>query len=394
MGIIDQPYHSNLGKILINNLSGSYNEFKFIVAYAKKSGVHRLLPYMKSFKNNGGIITGIVGIDQLNTSYEAIKSLKDICNDLYIFHSESINQTFHPKIYLFKGENQAYFTIGSSNFTAGGLFSNYELNYSKNLDLNLSDDGLELNNIESIFNSYCDTSNPCCKVVNDKFIEDLYCNKYIKKELELIRDRIKNNNFLHNTPQNRLFGKESFIASNPQDISQNSSDYSLNGSTANNRISTAQNVSINDIENCILIRDLPRAGNRSKQVHFNMDIKDNYFRLNVNTTIQIQQVFQDSSSAKIEDRVLLLSPVNRNVKIEVNGAECLDYNYPTNGNRPILIFNKINDTFFTYMLLLDTDNGYTQLNNYLLSLPKSKSLTYKITNIQTLLFLWHDCPLL
>lgn len=56
-----------------------------MVAYAKTSGVNRLLPYMRQFKENGGTIKAVVGIDQGNTSYEALISLLSVCNELYIY---------------------------------------------------------------------------------------------------------------------------------------------------------------------------------------------------------------------------------------------------------------------------------------------------------------------
>jgi len=92
--IINQPFIDALGFKLIDRLrSDVYSNFYFIVAYAKTSGVNRLLPYMQQFKATGGKIFGIIGIDQNNTSYEALVSLYGICDELYVYHSEGLMRT-------------------------------------------------------------------------------------------------------------------------------------------------------------------------------------------------------------------------------------------------------------------------------------------------------------
>jgi HKD family nuclease len=395
LGIINQPYVNNIGRKLIDNLyQEDFNEFYLIAAYAKKSGVLRLLPYLESFRGRGGTITAIVGIDQFNTSIEALRHLKGVCNNLYIFHSESPTQTFHPKVYLFKNTNKAWFSIGSSNLTGGGLFSNYEVNYYKELQLNIPDQDEELRNISAIFTQYTDITNPCCKVVDDALIDELSASGYIKSELELQRTFIAG---AHRTGTGartgvgaeRIFGKEKFGA--PRIENQATA---AQGGIATNRIEVHTPQQLQDLGNTVLMRHVPKAGDRSKQVHFNIDIKDHFFYLDFGTTIQLQEIMADGRSKLIEDRVLVFSESNRNVRIEVSGAERLDEHYPTNGNRPILLFRRISDTFFTYMLLLEDSQGYNSINQYLLTLPVGRSLPYKITDEAKLESLWQDCPLL
>lgn len=126
--IITQPYNYNLGIDLIEQLDNpAYHSLTIIVAYAKLSGVYRLLPYMHKFKKRDGKLRCIVGIDQRNTSYDALRTLNSIMDELYVFHSESFSQTFHVKCYWLSGENDIWYAIGSNNLTAGGLFSNYEM---------------------------------------------------------------------------------------------------------------------------------------------------------------------------------------------------------------------------------------------------------------------------
>ena len=47
--------------------------------------------------------------------------------------------TFHPKIYLFKGENYAEAFIGSNNLTVGGTEKNFESAVQLMLEIPLDD---------------------------------------------------------------------------------------------------------------------------------------------------------------------------------------------------------------------------------------------------------------
>ena len=388
--IINQPYTNCIGYEIINNLqSNDFNEFKFIVAYAKTSGVNRILPYMKYFKNHGGTIKGIIGIDQYNTSFEAIESLYKICDELYIFHSESLTQTFHPKMYFFINNNYSWYSIGSNNMTAGGLFSNYELSCINISKTNAPPFKL----LEQTFIQYSDTTSSCCKLVNEELINRLLTNNYIKKEKSLAHERIKE--FKHSKSIKKdeyLFGNITYKA--PKIKSGNiKQEYFTPTISDNNQ---DQDIS-NDYydEQDYLIRHVPKAGVRSKQVHFTMDILKNYFRLNAGDSLQLQQLNDIYSPNYIENRTIVLSSSNKNVKIEINGAIILNKNYPTDENkRPILIFKRINPSFFEYMLVMDGNDGYDKLNVHLLSITfKGRSLPYEILSEENLLAIWDNCPL-
>ncbi len=115
--------------------SGKYSDFKAAVAYARNSGISRIYNELANFSNNGGKTSIIAGIDQNNTSYQALVNLKTFAKEnLFIHHDKNFDITFHPKVYLFGNKEIEKVIIGSSNFTAGGFFLNYEANIGVTLD--------------------------------------------------------------------------------------------------------------------------------------------------------------------------------------------------------------------------------------------------------------------
>jgi HKD family nuclease len=115
--------------------SQRYSKFKFAVAYARNSGVGRIYNDLARFTDNGGETHAIIGIDQFNTSYQALINLRSITNNrLYIHNDRNPVITFHPKIYLFGNREVEKVIIGSSNLTAGGFYLNLEVNVGITLD--------------------------------------------------------------------------------------------------------------------------------------------------------------------------------------------------------------------------------------------------------------------
>ncbi|MCF6149421.1 MAG: hypothetical protein E3K37_12270 [Candidatus Kuenenia sp.] len=114
---------------------GEYSQFKIAVAYAKNSGISRIYNDLLNFANNGGKTSAIIGIDQNNTSYQALINLKTFTKDnLYIHHDRNFDITFHPKVYLFGNQEIEKVIVGSSNLTAGGFYLNVEANVRIVLD--------------------------------------------------------------------------------------------------------------------------------------------------------------------------------------------------------------------------------------------------------------------
>jgi hypothetical protein len=118
--------------------------------------------------------------------------LFDVGARVFVFHDENLALTFHPKVYLaHTSEGGAWLSIGSSNLTAGGLYSNYEINAIRLLDLKNDGDRTILQDIDRLFREFSDTSNECCKELNDGIVGDLLAQGYVQDESEARNNLIK-----------------------------------------------------------------------------------------------------------------------------------------------------------------------------------------------------------
>lgn len=70
--------------------------------------------------------------------------------------------TFHPKVYLFEGKEEASAIVGSSNLTAGGLYTNLEAAIWLE---KLSSKGEEIRELKLFIESICDETKPYIKKI-------------------------------------------------------------------------------------------------------------------------------------------------------------------------------------------------------------------------------------
>ena len=185
---IHQPFDEQLGSILSRMLrSGSYTNFTAVTAFAKNSGVLRLMPALKSFKqDHGGRLCFFIGVDLGGTSYEALLSLLEIADELAVIHTEDqVQQSFHPKLYSFFGGPNAAVIIGSNNLTAGGLWHNFEsavLLSSEDGDVNPA---FIQQNISAYLSSLSSLGPAYWPIKTAADVERLLNNGYVSKEIAL-----------------------------------------------------------------------------------------------------------------------------------------------------------------------------------------------------------------
>ena len=133
---IMQPTGGNLFAPLVEQLTSVQNgELNIQVAYAKSSGVDLLTAALQTFHRAGGHIRVLAGIDQKNTTAEALYKLMHLCDELYVVHDSAFAQTYHPKIFVVRNTEQAWVAVGSNNLTRGGLCTNYETCHTQILNM-------------------------------------------------------------------------------------------------------------------------------------------------------------------------------------------------------------------------------------------------------------------
>lgn len=394
--MVNQPHDEQLGIQFIKALeSNQFNQLTIMVAYAKLSGVYRISPYLEKFRNSGGTIRCVIGIDQQNTTYDALNQLLNLTNEIYIFHSESVSQTFHIKCYWLSGENNCWYAIGSNNLTAGGLFSNYELSTSTSLSGEKAHE--ENETLSRIYSTYTDADSVCSRKLDNAFLEKLISGGYVVKEIQQRKALAESAKQVRAAVRKtKLFGNEVFPApALPEQFCKNKSAKSnTKKSPTPKKPIQVEASKVSKEDNTYLIRLVPRAGDRSKQVHFTVDLLEKYFCLKPGDGILVQEMLASGEVCEIEHRQVVFSQRNRNVKIELDGASMLDTNYPENPEtRPILILKRINANLFVYMILLAGNEGYDAINARLKTLPTGRSLSYEVIDENTMFSLWDNCPI-
>lgn len=105
------------------------DKMKFIVSFIMDSGVHILLPCLKSALSRGAEISILtsdyLNITEPNALYRLLFELKGI--NIKIFHKKGIS--FHPKTYIFEYDSKGEIIIGSSNLSRSALKDGIEWNY-------------------------------------------------------------------------------------------------------------------------------------------------------------------------------------------------------------------------------------------------------------------------
>lgn len=202
MSIINQPYDGNLEDELISFLDAQSSlEYIFIsVAYAKMSGVNRLYNRFNDLLATGCTIIVAAGIDQKNTSYEALNQLLNVTTQLFIYHDTNPGVTYHPKIYYIQSPDHTAVFTGSNNLTAGGLYLNDEIFTYHYDDYSLAP------TLGNIINRYTDINSDFCYLADSSFIEELYIQNLILSESQINASLGSNQNFNRNNYVN-IFGR-------------------------------------------------------------------------------------------------------------------------------------------------------------------------------------------
>jgi hypothetical protein len=123
---VGQPFPGTdqIGTILGTALRDpAYTHAWIATAWAKQSGLSRLAAALATFRQGGGRIEGIVGVDEGGATVEGLRLAARLFTSAHVFHDPGA-RTFHAKIYVVQNDARAVAVIGSGNLTQGGLYTN------------------------------------------------------------------------------------------------------------------------------------------------------------------------------------------------------------------------------------------------------------------------------
>lgn len=169
--------------IALNNKS--YNTFKCLVAFATRAGVVRLTPHVLNSKEYIKNFRIVIGIDGGVTTKEALEALLEWNVEVYVYNFKPDGIIFHPKIYLFEGEDLGITIVGSNNLTYTGLVSNVESSIL--LEYNPKEEkGINfLSEINEYFQPLLNGSHPNLKLLTQDLIDKLKRGNKIPNEEEV-----------------------------------------------------------------------------------------------------------------------------------------------------------------------------------------------------------------
>ncbi|HCW07992.1 MAG TPA: hypothetical protein DGG95_11585 [Cytophagales bacterium] len=211
-----QPVGQELIKFLADK---DFHTFTGISAFASQAGVKGLSKYISSAKKHLKVITIVTGVDQKGTSKEALEALLDLDVEAYVFYQPSIT-IFHPKIYLFEGDNKSEFILGSSNLTSQGLFTNVEASLLVSIDNKNAGDQQIIKQLKDYFSGIFDLTDPNIKKLTKQLIADLVKSRVVptEEERKAIQDKAgKSENISTESLISKIFPKRA-IAQIPSEF--------------------------------------------------------------------------------------------------------------------------------------------------------------------------------
>jgi hypothetical protein len=155
-----------------------FKDFRVTVAYARSGPLYRLQDLLQAWRTAGKTSAAILGLDQQGTSKDALELALALFDRVYVTQEAGI--TFHPKIYLFKGEHHAQAFVGSNNLTVGGTEKNFEA--AVQLEFDLPADAAGLATLESAWNELLPASCPATVELSPALLAQLVADNVVLEE--------------------------------------------------------------------------------------------------------------------------------------------------------------------------------------------------------------------
>lgn len=209
VSLVAQPYrdHSNLGDFLARVVDDSaFSELRVCVAWAKASGLSKVRPLIEHFKQHGTLEI-VIGISEGGATQEGLELAAELADRAYVLYDPT-GRTFHPKLYLASGDNDAAAFIGSNNLTAGGVYFNYEVAVECRMDLSVQEDLEFKREIDEILDRYI-SDTAICKPLDEDLILRLTKDERYRIGSEEVRRRPSESSKVGESAD-QIFGKSHY----------------------------------------------------------------------------------------------------------------------------------------------------------------------------------------
>ncbi len=165
----------------VDDVDPFWDTLDIAVAWVRASGMAYLSERLANFLRNGGRLSVIVGIDIHNTTREGLQALLDLeqygrC-ETFVYHNEA-GGVFHPKLYLFRNDEEARLIVGSNNITQSGLYVNVEAGLQVDTDVHA---GVVMQALDAL-SSWKDTTSRLAVRLDQQFLARLSGEGYVPDE--------------------------------------------------------------------------------------------------------------------------------------------------------------------------------------------------------------------
>jgi hypothetical protein len=143
----------------------------------------------------------------------------------------------------------------------------------------------------------------------------------------------------------------------------------------------------------MLVAEVPKAGGRWQQVHFNEDVTRLYFRASPHSSDRVVLYRLEPGGGLVREaaRPVILSGTNLNHRIEFGSHRGVAY--PDSG-RPLLVLREIGLRTHTYAMLMPGEPGHAEMERFLSSHPSvGRGMRRVISNRSEVSRFWPGLPL-
>jgi PLD-like domain len=398
---VDQPARHLLGDELVTLLRSPETwRFWAASAWVRRPALRRLEPALSAFRDRTkkADCRGLFGVDLGGTTREGLELAGQLFGQARVFHSSGRPvRTFHPKLYLFEQPDRAILFVGSSNLTTGGLWGNFETVTILELDPGVSADEAVLKDAQGWYQQWWSDKNGT-RPVGAKTIAALEADPAIR----LPREREVRKLFWSGR-RDRTAGASAFpqpvqglksIPKAPAGVDEAAERDEQPTEVVTGLLREEIETISEEDDLRVLLAGIPR--DRWKQVGFNRDVTEDFFRVYVNgDAIWIQGVRQNGEHEPPTQGRLIFPSSNQNHRIEFPEPDGRGDPRP---DRALLVVLESSFRTFRYMSLRPGDAGYDAVQDQLTRRPPfgvaRKSDTKRVlTTYGELKHVWPDCPL-